>query len=155
MPKNECRTPHSERARALESEGSPHRESGISNVPSPSFTDSPFTHSGRSMSWRSVRKAPRGSVDLGVRVDRFPRAPYVANRLDHVSTSGLLKGLSHPRLGAGRFPPASQPFPRSGCSMRKKTKRLLWVGAVLAILVAIPVVGWLSLTYQPSYYRAM
>ncbi len=39
--------------------------------------------------------------------------------------------------------------------MRKKSKRLLWVGAVLAILAAIPAAGWLSLTYQPSYYRAM
>ncbi len=39
--------------------------------------------------------------------------------------------------------------------MRTKTKRLLWVGIFLAILAALPVGVWLSLTYQPSYYRAM
>ena len=39
--------------------------------------------------------------------------------------------------------------------MRKKTKRLLWVGIFLAILAATPAAVWLSLTYQPSYYRAM
>src|SRR5690349_12819306 len=93
--------------------------------------------------------------NLGVRVDRCARAPYVANRLDHVSPQSLMKGLSHPRPGAGRFPAASHSFPGSGCSMRKKTKRLLWIGVVLAILAAIPAGMWLSLTYQPSYYRAM
>ena len=39
--------------------------------------------------------------------------------------------------------------------MRKKSKRLLWVGVVLTVVVATPSVAWLSLTYQPSYYRAM
>jgi hypothetical protein len=39
--------------------------------------------------------------------------------------------------------------------MRKKTKRLLWVGVVIAAMAAAPGVVWLSLTYQPSYYRAM
>ena len=39
--------------------------------------------------------------------------------------------------------------------MRKKTKRLLWVGVFLAMLAAVPSAVWLSLTYQPSYYRAM
>ena len=39
--------------------------------------------------------------------------------------------------------------------MRKKTKRLLWIGIILALLAAIPAGIWLSLTYQPSYYRAM
>lgn len=39
--------------------------------------------------------------------------------------------------------------------MRKKTKRWLWVGIILAIVAAIPLVAWFSLTYQPSYYRAM
>lgn len=39
--------------------------------------------------------------------------------------------------------------------MRKKTKTLLWVGIILAVLTATPGVVWLSLTYQPSYYRAM
>jgi uncharacterized protein YpmS len=39
--------------------------------------------------------------------------------------------------------------------MRKKTKKLVWVGVFLAILAAVPAAAWLSLTYQPSYYRAM
>ena len=39
--------------------------------------------------------------------------------------------------------------------MPKKSKRLLWVGIILAIITATPVGVWLSLTYQPSYYRAM
>jgi hypothetical protein len=39
--------------------------------------------------------------------------------------------------------------------MSKTSKRLLWVGNGLSILVAIPVGVWLSLTYQPSYYRDM
>lgn len=39
--------------------------------------------------------------------------------------------------------------------MPKKTKRLMWAGAILAVVAATPVGIWLSLTYQPSYYRAM
>ena len=39
--------------------------------------------------------------------------------------------------------------------MRKMSKRWLWIGVLLGILVVIPVGAWLSLTYQPSYYRAM
>src|SRR5689334_1218215 len=39
--------------------------------------------------------------------------------------------------------------------MRKKTTKLLWAGVILALLAAIPAGIWLSLTYQPSYYRAM
>src|SRR5262245_43371563 len=39
--------------------------------------------------------------------------------------------------------------------MRKKTKRLVWVGLILAIVVATPAGVWLSLPSQPSYYRAM
>ena len=39
--------------------------------------------------------------------------------------------------------------------MRKNTKRLLWVAGILAIVSATPAGVWLSLTYQPSYYRAM
>lgn len=39
--------------------------------------------------------------------------------------------------------------------MRKKTKRLMWAGIILAVVAATPIAGWLSLTYQPSYYRAM
>jgi hypothetical protein len=39
--------------------------------------------------------------------------------------------------------------------MRKKSKRLVWVGLILTIVAAAPAVVWLSLTYQPSYYRAI
>jgi hypothetical protein len=39
--------------------------------------------------------------------------------------------------------------------MRKKTTKLLWAGVILTLLAAIPAGIWLSLTYQPSYYRAM
>jgi hypothetical protein len=39
--------------------------------------------------------------------------------------------------------------------MHKTRKRLMWFGSGLAIFAAIPVVGWFSLTYQPSYYREM
>jgi hypothetical protein len=39
--------------------------------------------------------------------------------------------------------------------MRKTSKWLLLVGAILVVLLTIPVVVWFSLTYQPSYYRAM
>ena len=39
--------------------------------------------------------------------------------------------------------------------MRKKSTRRMWIGLVLAILVAVPAIGWVSLTYQPSYYRAV
>ena len=39
--------------------------------------------------------------------------------------------------------------------MRTKTRRFLWVGIFLATLAAMPVGIWLSLTYQPSYYREM
>jgi hypothetical protein len=39
--------------------------------------------------------------------------------------------------------------------MRMKTKRLLWVASTLAILCATPAAAWLSLTYQPCYYRDM
>jgi uncharacterized protein YpmS len=38
--------------------------------------------------------------------------------------------------------------------MRKK-KKWRWVCIILAVVAAAPVVIWLSLTYQPSYYRAM
>lgn len=39
--------------------------------------------------------------------------------------------------------------------MRIKTKRLLWASIALVTVIAIPVGVWLSLTYEPSYYRAM
>ena len=39
--------------------------------------------------------------------------------------------------------------------MRKTSKWLLWVGTISFVLVSIPAVVWLSLTYQPSYYRAL
>ena len=39
--------------------------------------------------------------------------------------------------------------------MRKTSKWLLWVGTISVVLLAIPAVVWFSLTYQPSYYRAM
>jgi hypothetical protein len=39
--------------------------------------------------------------------------------------------------------------------MRKMSKRWLWIGLILGVLFALPVGAWLSLTYQPSYYRAM
>jgi hypothetical protein len=39
--------------------------------------------------------------------------------------------------------------------MRKTSRRLLWIGILLGIVVSIPAGVWLSLTYQPSYYRAM
>src|SRR5262249_40126067 len=40
-------------------------------------------------------------------------------------------------------------------SMRTTSKRLLWIGISLGVLIAVPAAIWLSLTYQPSYYRAM
>jgi hypothetical protein len=39
--------------------------------------------------------------------------------------------------------------------MRKTSKRLLWIGISLGVLASIPAAIWFSLTYQPSYYRAM
>src|SRR3984957_11139909 len=39
--------------------------------------------------------------------------------------------------------------------MHKTSKRPLWICLGLAVVAAIPVVGWFSLTYQPSYYRDM
>jgi hypothetical protein len=39
--------------------------------------------------------------------------------------------------------------------MRKTSKCLLWIGTISVVLVTIPAIVWLSLTYQPSYYRAM
>jgi hypothetical protein len=35
------------------------------------------------------------------------------------------------------------------------TKRLVRAGAILGVILALPVGGWLALTYQPSYYREM
>src|SRR5262245_17691373 len=52
-------------------------------------------------------------------------------------------------------PPRVPLIRRLGCPMRKTSKRLLWAGTILVPLVGIPVGVWLSLTYQPSYYRAM
>jgi hypothetical protein len=37
----------------------------------------------------------------------------------------------------------------------KKSKRLLWCCLALGALFSLPVAGWLSLTYQPSYYREL
>jgi hypothetical protein len=37
--------------------------------------------------------------------------------------------------------------------MRKTRRRFLWAGTILGMLIALPVGGWLCLTYQPSYYR--
>ena len=37
--------------------------------------------------------------------------------------------------------------------MHKTRKRLLWIGLGLSLLSSIPLGVWLSLTYQPSYYR--
>jgi hypothetical protein len=37
--------------------------------------------------------------------------------------------------------------------MHKTSKRLLWIGLGLSLLSSIPLGIWLSLTYQPSYYR--
>ncbi len=37
--------------------------------------------------------------------------------------------------------------------MRKTSRRFLWAGIFLGMLIAVPVAGWLCLTYQPSYYR--
>jgi len=34
-------------------------------------------------------------------------------------------------------------------------KRIARAGAVLGVLIALPVAGWLALTHQPSYYRRM
>src|SRR5262245_34461794 len=39
--------------------------------------------------------------------------------------------------------------------MRKLSKRLLWIVIILAVVASIPAGIWFSLTYQPSYYRAM
>jgi hypothetical protein len=39
--------------------------------------------------------------------------------------------------------------------MRKTSKWRLWVGTISVVLLTIPAVVWFSLTYQPSYYRAM
>ncbi|HZW35069.1 MAG TPA: hypothetical protein VFF52_30375 [Isosphaeraceae bacterium] len=39
--------------------------------------------------------------------------------------------------------------------MRKVSKRWLWVGTLMVVLAASPAAVWLSLTYEPSYYRAM
>jgi len=39
--------------------------------------------------------------------------------------------------------------------MRKTSRRLLWIGIIVGIVASIPAGVWLSLTYQPSYYRAM
>jgi hypothetical protein len=39
--------------------------------------------------------------------------------------------------------------------MKKAGKRLLWIALALCVLASIPIGVWLSLTYQPSYYRAM
>jgi hypothetical protein len=39
--------------------------------------------------------------------------------------------------------------------MRKTSKWRLWCSAIVIVLLAIPVIAWFSLTYQPSYYRAM
>src|SRR5262249_39101425 len=76
------------------------------------------------------------------------------SRFDHVYTSGRLKGLSHPRLGRWSYPPYVSPFPGLGRPMRKQ-KKWLWIGVAVAILAATPAAIWLSLTHQPSYYRAM
>jgi hypothetical protein len=37
----------------------------------------------------------------------------------------------------------------------KKCKRVRWFCLGLGILLSIPVIGWLSLTYQPTFYRDM
>jgi hypothetical protein len=37
--------------------------------------------------------------------------------------------------------------------MRKTRRWFLWAGIILGMLIAVPVGGWLCLTYQPSYYR--
>ncbi|MGP0062114.1 MAG: hypothetical protein ACLQGP_00750 [Isosphaeraceae bacterium] len=37
--------------------------------------------------------------------------------------------------------------------MRKTSRWFLWAGIILGMLIAVPVGGWLCLTYQPSYYR--
>ena len=43
-----------------------------------------------------------------------------------------------------------------GSSMLKMlTKRLIKTGTFLGVCVSIPSAIWFSLTYQPSYYRAM
>ncbi len=39
--------------------------------------------------------------------------------------------------------------------MRKTRKWLLWAGAIAILLSAVPAIAWFSLTYQPSYYRAL
>lgn len=39
--------------------------------------------------------------------------------------------------------------------MRKPSKRVLIVGLVLASLVIIPALAWVSLTYEPKFYRTM
>jgi hypothetical protein len=39
--------------------------------------------------------------------------------------------------------------------MRKSSRRLLWMLLALAAVVSIPAGVWLSLTYEPSFYRAM
>jgi hypothetical protein len=39
--------------------------------------------------------------------------------------------------------------------MHKMTKRLILCGVGLGLLAAIPLGAWLSLTYEPYYYRAM
>jgi len=39
--------------------------------------------------------------------------------------------------------------------MSCRRKRLILIGAGLAILAAVPIVAWLSLTHQPSFYRAL
>lgn len=50
--------------------------------------------------------------------------------------------------------PWSLPIPM-GSSMCKTCRRLCWGCFALLVVVGIAGAGWLSLTYQPGYYRAM
>jgi hypothetical protein len=78
-------------------------------------------------------------------------------RIDHLSPSAGLPGRhpdAPPRVlvVSDRCVPITQ---GSGCPMHKPRKWLIGVGSVLGALAAIPAGIWLSLTYQPSYYRAI
>ncbi len=100
-------------------------------------------------------RSPSSTVFFGL---TYPKPARIFRRTRTLSqTSVPSQCLVGPPLdrGAGRPPLTRTSEGRSPLRTSSKRKRLVLAGLVTLTILMIPVGAWLSLTYRPSFYRAL